>query len=171
VAAAPRCPTFQSRSVSELFVQMFAMRLESRQRREVVEYERRARDISDQLLGAVASDETLLKDPDLACRHPHQCHSGRRCWRLGQRKLRVLRHDAADRFLPSSSARSQRHGRGSSVRDGSGLHATQGRRRACSDKRWNPRHSNIAFATGLRRAVQIRARQAGDLGWRSAQAR
>lgn len=60
----PRCPTFQSRSVSELFVQMFSMRLESRERSAVVEYERRARDISDQLLGAVASDETLLKDPD-----------------------------------------------------------------------------------------------------------
>ena len=40
------------------------MRLESRERRQVVEYERRARDISDQLLGAVASDETLLNDPD-----------------------------------------------------------------------------------------------------------
>ncbi len=61
---APLCPTFQKRSVAELFAQMFAMRLESRERREVVEYERRARDISDQLLGAVASDETLLKDPD-----------------------------------------------------------------------------------------------------------
>jgi light-regulated signal transduction histidine kinase (bacteriophytochrome)/CheY-like chemotaxis protein len=61
---APMCPPFQRRSVSELFAQMFAMRLESRERREVVEYERRARDISDQLLGAVASDETLLKDPD-----------------------------------------------------------------------------------------------------------
>jgi light-regulated signal transduction histidine kinase (bacteriophytochrome) len=60
----PRCPSFQARSVSELFAQMFAMRVESRQRREIVEYERRARDISDQLLGAVASDETLLKDPD-----------------------------------------------------------------------------------------------------------
>ncbi|RZJ90435.1 MAG: response regulator, partial [Brevundimonas sp.] len=36
----------------------------SRERKETVEYERRARDISDQLLGAVASDETLLKDPD-----------------------------------------------------------------------------------------------------------
>jgi light-regulated signal transduction histidine kinase (bacteriophytochrome) len=60
----PRRPTFQKRSVGELFVQMFAMRLESRERREVVEYERKARDISDQLLGAVASDETLLKDPD-----------------------------------------------------------------------------------------------------------
>jgi light-regulated signal transduction histidine kinase (bacteriophytochrome) len=59
-----RVPSFQMRSVSELFAQMFAMRLESRERRAVVEYERRARDISDQLLGAVASDETLLKDPD-----------------------------------------------------------------------------------------------------------
>ena len=61
---APRCPTFERRSVAELFAQMFAMRLESRERKETVEYERRARDISDQLLGAVASDETLLKDPD-----------------------------------------------------------------------------------------------------------
>jgi light-regulated signal transduction histidine kinase (bacteriophytochrome) len=61
---APRSPTFERRSVSELFAQMFSMRLESRERRALVEYERRARDISDQLLGAVASDETLLKDPD-----------------------------------------------------------------------------------------------------------
>ncbi|AQR73369.1 HWE histidine kinase domain-containing protein [Sphingomonas sp. LM7] len=60
----PRSPTFERRSVAELFAQMFSMRLESRERRELVEYERRARDISDQLLGAVASDETLLKDPD-----------------------------------------------------------------------------------------------------------
>lgn len=59
-----RCPTFERRSVSELFAQMFSMRLESRERQQTVEYERRARDISDQLLGAVASDETLLKDPD-----------------------------------------------------------------------------------------------------------
>lgn len=60
----PRSPTFERRSLSELFAQMFSMRLESRERRELVEYERRARDISDQLLGAVASDETLLNDPD-----------------------------------------------------------------------------------------------------------
>ena len=60
----PRLPTFERRSVAELFAQMFAMRLESRERQETVDYERRARDISDQLLGAVASDETLLKDPD-----------------------------------------------------------------------------------------------------------
>ena len=60
----PRCASFERRSVAELFAQMFAMRLESRERKETVEYERRARDISDQLLGAVASDETLLKDPD-----------------------------------------------------------------------------------------------------------
>jgi light-regulated signal transduction histidine kinase (bacteriophytochrome)/CheY-like chemotaxis protein len=61
---APRSPTFERRSVCEMFAQMFAMRLESRERRQIVEYERRARDISDQLLGAVASDETLLNDPD-----------------------------------------------------------------------------------------------------------
>ncbi|WP_292090501.1 HWE histidine kinase domain-containing protein [Brevundimonas sp.] len=61
---APRRPSFERRSVAELFVQMFSMRLESRERQETVDYERRARDISDQLLGAVASDETLLKDLD-----------------------------------------------------------------------------------------------------------
>ena len=60
----PRCPSFERRSVAELFAQMFAMRIEARERTLVVEYERRARDISDQLLGAVASDETLLNDPD-----------------------------------------------------------------------------------------------------------
>ena len=60
----PRSPTFERRSVCELFAQMFSMRLESRERRLIGEYERRARDISDQLLGAVASDETLLNDPD-----------------------------------------------------------------------------------------------------------
>jgi light-regulated signal transduction histidine kinase (bacteriophytochrome) len=60
----PHAPTFERRSLSEMFAQMFSMRLENRERRELAEYERRARDISDQLLGAVASDETLLNDPD-----------------------------------------------------------------------------------------------------------
>jgi light-regulated signal transduction histidine kinase (bacteriophytochrome)/CheY-like chemotaxis protein len=60
----PRNPSFERRSVTELFSQMFSMRLESRERQETVEFERRARDISDQLLGAVASDESLLRDPD-----------------------------------------------------------------------------------------------------------
>jgi light-regulated signal transduction histidine kinase (bacteriophytochrome)/CheY-like chemotaxis protein len=60
----PRCPSFERRSVAELFAQMFAMRIEARERTQVVEFERRARDISDQLLSAVASDETLLNDPD-----------------------------------------------------------------------------------------------------------
>ncbi|WP_309612021.1 HWE histidine kinase domain-containing protein [Sphingomonas sp.] len=60
----PRCPSFERRSVAELFAQMFAMRIEVRERKETVEYERRARDVCDQLLGAVASDESLLKDPD-----------------------------------------------------------------------------------------------------------
>lgn len=60
----PRSASFERRSITELFAQMFSMRLESRERQQTVEFERRARDISDQLLGAVASDETLLRDPD-----------------------------------------------------------------------------------------------------------
>lgn len=60
----PRSPDFELRSVCELFAQMFSMRLESRLRRETMDFERRARDISDQLLGAVASEHTLLNNPD-----------------------------------------------------------------------------------------------------------
>ena len=59
----PKSPDFELRSVCELFAQMFSMRLESRLRRETMDFERRARDISDRLLGAVASEETLLNDP------------------------------------------------------------------------------------------------------------
>lgn len=59
----PLSPDFELRSVCELFAQMFSMRLESRERRETMEFERRARDLSDQLLGAVASNEKLLNDP------------------------------------------------------------------------------------------------------------
>ncbi|CAN7571616.1 GAF domain-containing protein [Phenylobacterium sp. LjRoot219] len=54
---------FELRSVCELFAQMFSMRLESRLRRETMEFERRAREISDQLLGAAASENPLLNDP------------------------------------------------------------------------------------------------------------
>lgn len=61
---APKWPDVASRSVAELFSQMFSMRLESREGAALVEYERRARDVSDQLLSAVATDETLLRDPD-----------------------------------------------------------------------------------------------------------
>lgn len=61
---APLSPSFERRSLSELFSQMFSMRLESRERRDLMEYERRTREISDKLLGAVASGDTLLNDPD-----------------------------------------------------------------------------------------------------------
>jgi light-regulated signal transduction histidine kinase (bacteriophytochrome) len=61
---AARCPSFERRSVAELFAQMFAMRIESRERKLLVDYERRARDIADQLLGAAASEEMLLDDPE-----------------------------------------------------------------------------------------------------------
>ncbi|MEN3971711.1 HWE histidine kinase domain-containing protein [Sphingomicrobium sp. XHP0235] len=59
----PRCPSFERRSVAELFAQLFSMRIESRERQEVMHLERRARDMSDQLLGAIATDESLLSDP------------------------------------------------------------------------------------------------------------
>ncbi|MCJ8190328.1 HWE histidine kinase domain-containing protein [Sphingomicrobium aestuariivivum] len=58
-----RCPSFERRSVAELFGQLFAMRVESRERQELMALERQARDMSDQLLGAIATDESLLRDP------------------------------------------------------------------------------------------------------------
>jgi light-regulated signal transduction histidine kinase (bacteriophytochrome)/CheY-like chemotaxis protein len=59
-----KSPSFKTRSVCELFSQMYSMRLESRERKEVMEYERKARDVSDQLLSAVATNEMLLSDPE-----------------------------------------------------------------------------------------------------------
>ncbi len=61
---APKSPSFEVRSVCELFSQMYSMRLESRERKEQMGFERRARDISDQLLSAFATNETLLSDPE-----------------------------------------------------------------------------------------------------------
>lgn len=60
----PRCPNFETRSTAELFGQMFSMTLESRERGQAIAYAERARDVSDQLMTAVASDESLLNDPD-----------------------------------------------------------------------------------------------------------
>ncbi|MFW2829327.1 HWE histidine kinase domain-containing protein [Sphingomonas sp. ID0503] len=59
----PRCPSFERRTTAELFGQMFAMKLESRERKEAADYQRRARDVSDRILAAIAGDASLLDDP------------------------------------------------------------------------------------------------------------
>ncbi|MCJ7421937.1 HWE histidine kinase domain-containing protein [Sphingomicrobium astaxanthinifaciens] len=59
----PRCPGFERRAVAELFGQLFAMRVESRERQALMALERQAREMSNQLLGAIATDESLLRDP------------------------------------------------------------------------------------------------------------
>lgn len=61
----PRLPTLERRSVCELFGQMFALKLESRERLATSEYLRSARDAADRLLGSLASDSSLLDDADL----------------------------------------------------------------------------------------------------------
>jgi light-regulated signal transduction histidine kinase (bacteriophytochrome) len=48
---------------SELFGQMFASRLESRERRLALEFETKARQIADRLLTSVADNASLLDDP------------------------------------------------------------------------------------------------------------
>ncbi|MGO8148335.1 HWE histidine kinase domain-containing protein [Rhizobium leguminosarum] len=58
-----RLPSAQSRSTAELFGQMFASRLESRERRLALDYETKARRIADRLLTSVADNASLLDDP------------------------------------------------------------------------------------------------------------
>lgn len=61
---APLRPSFDHRTVAELFGQMFALKLEVRERRETSDYEVAARQAGDRLLSVVASDVSLLDDPD-----------------------------------------------------------------------------------------------------------
>jgi light-regulated signal transduction histidine kinase (bacteriophytochrome)/CheY-like chemotaxis protein len=60
----PRLPGFERRSIAELFGQMFALKLESRERKAMAGYEASARAGSDRLLAAIAGDSTLLENPD-----------------------------------------------------------------------------------------------------------
>ena len=59
-----RLPGFERRSIAELFGQMFAFKLESRERKALAVYETTARATSDRLLAAVAGDATLLDNPE-----------------------------------------------------------------------------------------------------------
>jgi light-regulated signal transduction histidine kinase (bacteriophytochrome) len=58
----PRLPGVAHRGAAELFGQMFSMMLESRERRELAEYETRARSVADRLMAAVAQDAAVLTD-------------------------------------------------------------------------------------------------------------
>jgi light-regulated signal transduction histidine kinase (bacteriophytochrome)/CheY-like chemotaxis protein len=61
---APRRPGFERRSIAELFGQMFAFKLESRERKQLAAYEATARSASDRLLAAIAGNAQLLDNPD-----------------------------------------------------------------------------------------------------------
>lgn len=61
---APRCPSFDLRTLTELFAQMFAMRLESRERRAAAAVMATARRTVDRMMAAAAGDVALLGDPD-----------------------------------------------------------------------------------------------------------
>jgi light-regulated signal transduction histidine kinase (bacteriophytochrome)/CheY-like chemotaxis protein len=60
-----RLPPLERRAVCELFGQMFALKLESRERLATAEYLRSARDAADRLLGSLAGDSLQLHDADL----------------------------------------------------------------------------------------------------------
>jgi light-regulated signal transduction histidine kinase (bacteriophytochrome)/CheY-like chemotaxis protein len=59
----PRCPGLERRSLSELFGQMFAMKLEAFERREAAAYAERARTVGERLLVQLAGDASLRDDP------------------------------------------------------------------------------------------------------------
>ena len=59
----PLLPSLQNRSLAELIGQMFAMKLESRQRQDRSEQFAKARQITDTLLGALGTNAALLTDP------------------------------------------------------------------------------------------------------------
>lgn len=61
---APRRPSVANRTAAELFGQMFALMLESRERREVADYETRARAVTDRLMATVAEHGDLLANAD-----------------------------------------------------------------------------------------------------------
>ena len=58
-----RCPGLERRSLSELFGQMFAMKLEALERRESAAYAERAHGVSERLLVQLAGDASLRDDP------------------------------------------------------------------------------------------------------------
>lgn len=60
---APRLPALERRGLAELFAQMFAMKLESRERQAANDYLARAQRVSDQILAALAGDAGLLDNP------------------------------------------------------------------------------------------------------------
>lgn len=61
---AARRPDFERRSIAELFGQMFALKLESRERAALSDYESDARLTGDRLIAAVAGDSGLLENPE-----------------------------------------------------------------------------------------------------------
>ncbi len=60
---APRLPSLERRSLAELFGQMFAMKLEARERQAAADYAANGRLVADRLLASVAGDASLLDDP------------------------------------------------------------------------------------------------------------
>jgi light-regulated signal transduction histidine kinase (bacteriophytochrome)/CheY-like chemotaxis protein len=60
---AARCPGLERRSIAELYGQMFAMKLETLERRAAAEYTDRARAVGDRLLVQLAGDASLRDDP------------------------------------------------------------------------------------------------------------
>lgn len=59
----PRCPGLERRSLTELFGQMFAMKLETLERREQVDHATRAREVGDRLLVQLAGNDSLRDNP------------------------------------------------------------------------------------------------------------
>jgi light-regulated signal transduction histidine kinase (bacteriophytochrome)/CheY-like chemotaxis protein len=59
----PRCPNFERRSLAELVGQLFSIELEARERRVITNYDRASRRGIDRFLADIASDASLLRQP------------------------------------------------------------------------------------------------------------
>ncbi|MFO1014887.1 MAG: HWE histidine kinase domain-containing protein [Caulobacteraceae bacterium] len=57
-------PSFVRRTAAELFGQMFSLMLESRERRETLDYESHARGVADRMMSVVAQNNDALTDAD-----------------------------------------------------------------------------------------------------------
>jgi light-regulated signal transduction histidine kinase (bacteriophytochrome) len=64
----PRRPSFAERTIAELFGQLFALRLEARERQAAEMFETAARAVGDRMLATIAGDAGLLDNPEWIAR-------------------------------------------------------------------------------------------------------
>jgi len=114
--AGPRCPGFERRSIAELFGQMFALKLESRERKALSAYETRARDQRPAARRRGGRCGTA-RQSRMAGRDAARNRAQRRAGDLDRRQGRGQRHHAPARRAAAYRAAIERNGRRPRLRD------------------------------------------------------